>query len=73
MPTKLYKNHIYLIFKYPKIVGCYNSTPLKMNLVLEIRKMMIKEIVALCLYSILILQITSFVESHEAVSQILTD
>jgi hypothetical protein len=36
---------IYLYLKKKQILGYYNSTPLKINLILEIRKMMIKEIV----------------------------
>jgi hypothetical protein len=45
---------ILALFQKRQILGCYNSTTLKMNLVLEIRKMMIKEIVTFCLHSILI-------------------
>jgi len=58
-----------------QILGCYNSTPLKMNLVLEIRTMMIKEMQILCLWILLyfaylltLLQVTC-----QTNSKILTD
>ena len=38
------KLDLFALFQKNQILGSYNSTPLKMNLVLEIRKMVIKEI-----------------------------
>ena len=35
---KKYKKIIFHLFQKLQIFGCYNSTPLKMNLVLEIQK-----------------------------------
>jgi hypothetical protein len=43
MSTKYIIISIYLYFKKRQILGYYNSTPLKMNLVLEIRKTVIEE------------------------------
>ena len=37
-----------------QILGCYNSTPLKMNLVLEIRKMVTKKMWILLTLNILL-------------------
>ena len=58
-----------------KFLGCYNSTPLKMNLVLEIRTMMIKGMQILHLwilryfaYLLTLLQVTCQTDS-----KILTD
>ena len=38
MSTKYIIKSFHLYFKKKKILGCYNSTPLKMNLVPEIRR-----------------------------------
>ena len=40
MPTKMHNKSFSPISKLLKILGCYNSTPLKMNLVLEIQMML---------------------------------
>ena len=37
MCTKIHKLIILNLFSKLKFLGCYNSTPLKMNLILEIR------------------------------------
>ena len=33
-----------ILFEEKQILGCYNSTPLKMNLVLEIRMMLTQKV-----------------------------
>ena len=38
MCTKIHKIIILILFSKVKILGCYNSTPLKMNLVLRFEK-----------------------------------
>ena len=53
MSTKIHKLIILNLFSKLKFLGCYNSTPLKMNLVLEIQKMVITEIQILCLWILL--------------------
>ena len=48
MSTKI-QNYLNLhLFPKEQILGCYNSTPLKMNLVLEIQTTVINEIWILC-------------------------
>ena len=37
MGTKIHNLTLYPVLENCKFLGCYNSTPLKMNLVLEIR------------------------------------
>ena len=75
MSTKYVTKSFHLYFKKKQILGCYNSTPLKMNLVLEIQTMVIKEIWILCLWILLyfaylltLLQVTCQTDS-----KILTD
>ena len=47
MPTKMHNKSISPISKLLQILGCYNSTPLKMNLVLEIQTMLTQIIVGM--------------------------
>ena len=42
MSTKIQNYFNLHLFQKEQIFGCYNSTPLKMNLVLEIQKMVIQ-------------------------------
>ena len=53
MSIKIQNEIILALFQEKQILWCYNSTPLKMNLVLEIRKMVIKEIQILRLWILL--------------------
>ena len=50
MSIKIQNEIILALFQEKQILGCYNSTPLKMNLVLEIWKMVVKEIGILYLW-----------------------
>ena len=75
MSTKYITKSFHLYFKKKQILGCYNSTPLKMNLVPEIRMMVIKERQILHLWTLLyfaylltLLQVTCQTDS-----KILTD
>ena len=70
MSTKI-QNYLNLhLFQKEQILGCYNSTPLKMNLVPEIWKTVIKEIQILHLwillyfaYLLILLQVTCQTDS----------
>ena len=53
MSTKYVTKSFHLYFKKKQILGCYNSTPLKMNLVLKIRMMVIKEMQILRIWILL--------------------
>ena len=53
MLTPMHKQTIFSYFKIMQILWCYNSTPLKMNLILEIQKMVITEIQILRLWILL--------------------